>query len=478
MLFSEFLKERRKVLGLSQVDLSSLISYSSQVVSKWEKGISSPSIELSSDLANALKISLDDFFKLDPNARIYEKENPSFDIDAFPSQLKTYRTYKDLTQKEVGEKAGINYQSIQRFESGKSLPDINEFLSLVSIYELEPSFIYLSKNLVEATPIVQEKKPKINVIVPIVSSVVSSAIAATLTISIIVVINSNPSNGIVDRNPIDGSNNFGSVPPPEPEPTPDEYIFEELYTTLSKENHNGHEEFHIQLRCTYDGTFEECGIGTSLAYNDDFSCYQLPYIDAEYRTKTVIDGFYVFDIYLPDYVPSGDYYFPNVYGLVMEDDDGVPYEKRVMMYNPHKEERHILINNINGDVLPPTLDRIYMTSCTYDESTGIADVTYDVEFEESNSGIYKIIIYPDSYCFDVGYELVSDLLAPFEGYYENKDIYSPKTNKVSVTGRFPSSSKQEMDDFIKRIPYFTVTLFDKVGNKTELMRNISACTII
>lgn len=60
--FSRFVKEQRLKQGITQDDLAKRLNISSEVVSKWERGIRFPSFELVEELANALGVSVQDIF--------------------------------------------------------------------------------------------------------------------------------------------------------------------------------------------------------------------------------------------------------------------------------------------------------------------------------------------------------------------------------------------------------------------------------
>ena len=60
MEFGDILKQLRKQRGLTQEDLAGMIGVSRQSVAKWESGETSPDLEKSRLIAEALGVSLDD----------------------------------------------------------------------------------------------------------------------------------------------------------------------------------------------------------------------------------------------------------------------------------------------------------------------------------------------------------------------------------------------------------------------------------
>lgn len=59
----KFISEARKAKGLTQKDLAGIIYISDKAVSKWERGLSFPDIEILESLANALDVSIVELLK-------------------------------------------------------------------------------------------------------------------------------------------------------------------------------------------------------------------------------------------------------------------------------------------------------------------------------------------------------------------------------------------------------------------------------
>jgi transcriptional regulator with XRE-family HTH domain len=142
MEFGEFLKRRRSKLGLSQTDIAQAISYSPQVISKWEKGASFPTIDVIKPLAKELKINLSDFLNFDSDAPQTDSPIPDFDVLYFSNQLRYRRIENHLTQKELGNQVQLNQQTIIKLESQKSVPDINTFKKFAQILNVFPEDLY------------------------------------------------------------------------------------------------------------------------------------------------------------------------------------------------------------------------------------------------------------------------------------------------------------------------------------------------
>lgn len=59
----KFIKDRRQAIGLTQKELASIIYISDKAVSKWERGLSFPDIEILESLAKTLEVSVTELLK-------------------------------------------------------------------------------------------------------------------------------------------------------------------------------------------------------------------------------------------------------------------------------------------------------------------------------------------------------------------------------------------------------------------------------
>lgn len=60
---NEKIKEIRKVSGMTQEELADKLGVSRQTISKWEKGLSTPDLEMSISFCELFRISLDEFIR-------------------------------------------------------------------------------------------------------------------------------------------------------------------------------------------------------------------------------------------------------------------------------------------------------------------------------------------------------------------------------------------------------------------------------
>ena len=73
-----FLSKKRKLSKLTQKQLADKLNISFQAVSRWEKGLSIPSVDLLQSLANLFQVTVDEILKGEDNWPIfsYEKSSP------------------------------------------------------------------------------------------------------------------------------------------------------------------------------------------------------------------------------------------------------------------------------------------------------------------------------------------------------------------------------------------------------------------
>jgi len=179
MNFNEFLLERRKKISKSQKDVSEDISYSPQVISKWEKGLSIPNVDIVFLLCYSLEISLDDFFNYEVNAPIYKDIDPKAVVTL--DGIKKNRRDKNLTQKQLAELINSNEVQIMRYEKGDSFPNIETFIAIAQALSLKPSELLLNTPITPEIPKMSKKK-KLALVIGSAIGAISIATAVTVPI--------------------------------------------------------------------------------------------------------------------------------------------------------------------------------------------------------------------------------------------------------------------------------------------------------
>lgn len=72
-ILATFLKNKRQLSGMSQKDVSNRLGYSTaQFISNWERGVSSPPMNILKKLAEIYQVSLEEFYDVLLQATIEE----------------------------------------------------------------------------------------------------------------------------------------------------------------------------------------------------------------------------------------------------------------------------------------------------------------------------------------------------------------------------------------------------------------------
>ncbi len=131
----QWVGERRKLLGLTQSDLGSKLSYTPQAVSLIEQGKSSLLISTLYPLAEVLRCSPEDVLSCNPTPsdeyRIYE-----YSRERFSSNLRRYRRKLGLKQNDLAAQLGISSRTLRTYEKDKATPSIElvcRFLEIAGI---------------------------------------------------------------------------------------------------------------------------------------------------------------------------------------------------------------------------------------------------------------------------------------------------------------------------------------------------------
>jgi transcriptional regulator with XRE-family HTH domain len=138
-----YVAARRKTLNLAQADLAKALGYTNQAISKFEMGGSQISIAVLPELADLLKISLDDLFAMNPDPKP-AGTNPRFNATQLQNNLAALRSSHNVSQRQEAKIMDVTVRSIQNYESGDSLPSFSSLVSLLAFYGVTASF-YSSK---------------------------------------------------------------------------------------------------------------------------------------------------------------------------------------------------------------------------------------------------------------------------------------------------------------------------------------------
>ena len=75
-----YLLEKRKLYQLTQKQLADQLNISFQAISRWEKGLSIPSVDLLNELANLFQITVDEILKGEDKWPVFSYEQSGVDV--------------------------------------------------------------------------------------------------------------------------------------------------------------------------------------------------------------------------------------------------------------------------------------------------------------------------------------------------------------------------------------------------------------
>jgi transcriptional regulator with XRE-family HTH domain len=154
-----FVSQRRKNLELRQSDLGETLGYTAQAISVFEAGQSKISVTVLPELANLLKLSLDDLLNRNVPATPFTGKNDPINAKLVAHNLVALRTKKGLSLAEEGNVLGVSKRTIINYEQGNSLPTLDVVDALLEYYDLTPSaFFYQSIELPLTSPVFSRKR--------------------------------------------------------------------------------------------------------------------------------------------------------------------------------------------------------------------------------------------------------------------------------------------------------------------------------
>lgn len=169
MEFKNYFFENRKLLGKSQADVANVLGYSTNVIFRWEQGASLPSIEAVPAIAKLFNVPVREVIEHKEVNQYHEPvEIEPFDSEKFAIVLKERRKAKMMRQNNLSEITHVSISSISRFESGASIPNIDEFQLIAKAFEIDAMDLYHCKtdDIVKPAPIKRKRK---NIIIPLVT---------------------------------------------------------------------------------------------------------------------------------------------------------------------------------------------------------------------------------------------------------------------------------------------------------------------
>ena len=165
MDIGEFLSYRRKQLGLSLSDVGNVVGCTPQAIYRYEKGIVKIDISLVGSFCHILDLSLESFFKMDPNFIEPRQGVEEFSQENFCAILKQEFSKDTLLSIKIASKLSTSLARVEKWANGLSLPSVGEFLILSENIGYTPADLYLGKpKKKKITPHTKWKLPLIGLV--------------------------------------------------------------------------------------------------------------------------------------------------------------------------------------------------------------------------------------------------------------------------------------------------------------------------
>lgn len=154
------IKQLRKENNLTQMELAKRLNMSDAIITMYENGKRTPSIEALVKLSQIFNCSVDYLLGIDDE----EKDMPRKTEfkKSLGRRLRNLREQNDMTQDELGEKLNLSSKTISSFETGYNEPDGETLVMLANMYNVSTD--YLLGNTINKNPVQQlnSKLSKLN----------------------------------------------------------------------------------------------------------------------------------------------------------------------------------------------------------------------------------------------------------------------------------------------------------------------------
>lgn len=138
MTIGEKIKNARIKSGMTQAELANILGIPYQSISQWERGLRNPKYDTLQKIATALDTPIDSLFSEESQAQ-YDKR------ETLGNRIKRLRKAANLTQKQFAKKLGVSVDTIQQYESGKRVPQINMIEKISDSLNIESIELFTGK---------------------------------------------------------------------------------------------------------------------------------------------------------------------------------------------------------------------------------------------------------------------------------------------------------------------------------------------
>ena len=140
--FVSNIKILRQEFNVSQPQLAKETGLKKSAIGHWEIGKRTPSATAVIILSRYFQVTTDYLLKIsEDNSTIHRTDDFSVDLSIFNNRLKTLRLKFNKSQKELAMETNISQPSINFWERGKCLPNINAIITLAKYFGVTTDYL-------------------------------------------------------------------------------------------------------------------------------------------------------------------------------------------------------------------------------------------------------------------------------------------------------------------------------------------------
>lgn len=161
--YGEYIKKRRKELGLSQKDVAKVLLCSYQAISKYENNINNLDISLLAKLTKLFNVDLTSLLKKEVKENNDYHKKYEFNKDKFIYTLRYFREKNLISSKDVAKRLNISTSKYSKIETGVMSPSILEFMEIAKLFNCSYEELYFGIDLKLENKLINDNNKLINI---------------------------------------------------------------------------------------------------------------------------------------------------------------------------------------------------------------------------------------------------------------------------------------------------------------------------
>ena len=138
-------RQLRSELGLSQEKLALIAGVDRTLVSKIERSIANPSLEVLVKISGCLKVSVDNLLKIWWEKKFIVNKKTHIHLKILASNLIRLRVQRQASLEQISLKAKLESSVIKKIEDGLADPTLKEIIKLATALEVPAHELLLTK---------------------------------------------------------------------------------------------------------------------------------------------------------------------------------------------------------------------------------------------------------------------------------------------------------------------------------------------